>query len=61
MRVKFIAAVLATVLAGAAPDALAYNVLKNGDFNGGIAGWNVSSTGGGSAGSESYFGTPAGG
>jgi len=61
MRFKSTAAVLAAVLAGAAPAARAYNVLKNGDFNGGIAGWDVSSTGGGIAGSESYFGTPAGG
>jgi len=61
MVFKSATALLAAWLALPAPDAVAYNVLKNGDFSGGIAGWNVSSTFGGIAGSESYFGTPAGG
>ena len=52
---------IAALLVVAAPDALAYNVLKNGDFSGGTAGWNLSSSGGGAAGYESFFGTPAGG
>jgi len=41
--------------------ASAWNALKNGDFSGGASGWNLSSTFGGSAGYESFFGTPAGG
>ena len=53
--------VLLALLIVAAPNAFAYNVLKNGAFGGGTDGWNLSSTGGGAAGYESYFGTPAGG
>ncbi len=49
------------VLLAASPAASAYNVLKNGAFSGGTNGWNLSSTGGGAAGYESFFGTPAGG
>jgi hypothetical protein len=45
----------------ATPAARAYNVLRNGDFSGGVASWNTSATGGGTAGYESFFGTPAGG
>ena len=45
----------------ASPAASAWNVLKNGAFTGGADGWNLSGTGGGQAGYESYFGTPAGG
>jgi hypothetical protein len=52
---------IAALLILATSDALAYNVLKNGDFATGVGGWNLSSTGGGTAGSESYFGSPAGG
>ena len=43
------------------PDALAYNALKNGDFSGSTNDWNLSSTGGGTAGYESFLGSPAGG
>jgi hypothetical protein len=49
------------VLLAASPAASAYNVLKNGAFSGGTNGWNLFSTGGGAAGYESIFGTPAGG
>jgi hypothetical protein len=49
------------VLLAASPAASAYNALKNGAFSGGTNGWNLSSTGGGAAGYESFFGTPAGG
>jgi len=51
----------AAILLAASTSASAYNVLKNGAFNGGATGWNLSSSGGGAAGSESYFGSPAGG
>ena len=51
----------ATLLLAVSSSASAYNVLKNGAFSGGSDGWNLSSTGGGQAGYESYFGTPAGG
>jgi len=60
MSVKSTTTVLLLLLA-APLTASAYNVLKNGSFTGGISGWNVSSTGGGTAGYESYFGSPAGG
>jgi len=53
-------AVFALSLLAAFP-AAAYNALKNGDFNGGITPWNISGSGGGFGGSESYFGSPAGG
>ena len=59
MFAKLLAASIALI--AASPVASAYNVLKNGAFNGGTAGWNLSSTGGGAASSESYFGSPAGG
>jgi hypothetical protein len=49
------------VLLAASPAASAYNVLKNGAFSGGTNGWNLFSAGGGAAGYESFFGTPAGG
>jgi hypothetical protein len=49
------------VLLAASPAASAYNVLKNGAFSGGTNGWNLFSMGGGAAGYESIFGTPAGG
>ena len=51
----------AALLLAASSTASAYNVLKNGDFAAGTAGWNLSGTGGGFAGPESYFGSPAGG
>ncbi|HET7065159.1 MAG TPA: hypothetical protein VFI49_12865 [Rudaea sp.] len=49
------------VLLAASPAASAYNVLKNGDFAAGLDGWNLFSAGGGFAGPESNFGSPAGG
>ena len=52
---------LAALLLAASSPASAYNVLKNGAFTGSANGWNLSSAGGGQAGYESYFGTPAGG
>jgi len=54
-------ALVSLALFAVSPAASAYNVLKNGAFNGGTASWNLSSSGGGAAGSESYFGSPAGG
>ncbi|HSC12641.1 MAG TPA: hypothetical protein VLC97_16845 [Rhodanobacteraceae bacterium] len=51
----------AALLLFAASNALAYNVLKNGDFAAGANGWNLSGSGGGFAGTESFFGSPAGG
>jgi len=51
----------AALLLAASSSASAYNVLKNSDFAAGTTGWNLSGTGGGFAGSESYFGSPAGG
>src|SRR5580765_2436485 len=60
MFARFQLAVSALLLA-ASSSASAYNVLKNGAFSGGSDGWNLFSTGGGQAGYESYFGTPAGG
>lgn len=52
---------IAALLIFATADALAYNVLKNGDFATGATGWNLSGSGGGFAGTESFFGSPAGG
>lgn len=60
MLAKLSLAVFSSLLV-ASPAASAYNVLKNGDFAAGTTGWNVSGTGGGFGGSESYFGSPAGG
>jgi hypothetical protein len=51
----------AFALAAVAANALAYNVIKNGDFTGGVGGWNTSSTGGGTSAHESCLGSPAGG
>lgn len=51
---------LACLLLGA-PAANAYNVVANGDFIGGTTGWNLSSTGGGTAAWESVSGSPSGG
>jgi len=52
---------LALALVAASPVTLALNLLQNGDMVGGTSGWNLSASGGGSAGSESFFGSPAGG
>jgi hypothetical protein len=60
MFAKLPLAIFAALLI-ASPAASAYNVLKNGNFTGGSDRWNLSSTGGGQAGYESFFGTPAGG
>ena len=38
--------------------AAAWNLLKNPDFIGGTAGWNLSTTNSGTAGYESFFGSP---
>src|SRR6478736_6216099 len=54
-------ALVSLALFAVSPAASAYNLLKNGAFNGGSDGWNLSSSGGGQSGYESYFGTPAGG
>jgi len=59
MKVAVITAALA--LAGLAAPCSAYNALKNGDFTGGTGPWNLAQTGGGSAGWESFLGSPAGG
>jgi hypothetical protein len=53
--------VVASALLAASPAASAWNILKNGDFSGGTSPWNLSATGGGTSGSESFFGSPAGG
>jgi hypothetical protein len=51
----------AAALLAASPAASAWNVLKNPGFTGGATPWNLSSTGGGDASYESFFGSPAGG
>ena len=53
--------VAAVALLAVSPAASAWNVLKNPDFSGGATPWNLSSTGGGDASYESFFGSPAGG
>jgi len=52
-------AVVSLALLAASPSAMAWNLLKNPDFIGGTAGWNVTHTGGGGAGWESFLSAPA--
>jgi hypothetical protein len=49
---------VAVALLAASPAAFAWNILKNPDFVGGTANWNVTHTGGGTASWESFLSAP---
>ena len=56
-----VAVAVATATTALPPHAAAWNLLKNPDFLGGTSGWNLSATNTGTAGYESFFGSPANG